>query len=90
MTSLARRPGGVGCRDRFANCSLVLGSGGTLAGEPGRPYGIPQLLWYEAPVATAHQVGRIDLLAAVGRRAAAGSWQETRRLTAGSSAAAFG
>ena len=28
MISLAPRPGGVGCGDRFANCSLVLGSGG--------------------------------------------------------------
>jgi hypothetical protein len=90
MTFLAPRPGGVGCGDRFANCSLVLGSGGPLAGEPGRPYGVPQLLWYEVPVAAAHQVARIDLLAAVGCWAAPGSWQEARRLTAGSSAAAFG
>jgi hypothetical protein len=90
MTSLARRPSGVRCGDRFANCSLVLGSRGPLARVPGRPYGVPHLLWYAVPVAAAHEVGRIDLLAAVGCWAAPGSWQEARRLTAGSSASAFG
>src|ERR1700728_1070258 len=80
---------GVGCGDRFANCSLVLGSGGPPAGEARRQYGVPQLLWHEVPVAAAHQVARIDLLAAAGCWAAPGSWQEARRLTAGSAAAAF-
>lgn len=90
MTSLARRPAGMRCGDRFANCPLVLRSGGPLAGVPGRPYGVAQLLWHEAPVTTAHQVGPVDLLAAVACCAAPGSWQEAGRLTAGSPAAAFG